>query len=135
MSEKPVIIISGCLEFAPCRWNAQMIGSSEVRSMKRHIDFRPVCPEMEIGLGTPRKPIRVVEGGKKNRLVQLETNREVTGEMDRFCETYLSSAGDIDGFLLKAASPSCGPGDVKLYRSGEKGSPVTGKSTVSSPGR
>lgn len=127
MNSKPRIVISRCIEFAACRWNGMSIGSPEVRAMKRHLDFEPVCPEMEIGLGTPRKPVRVIAAEGGNRLVQSETGRDVTGDMRRFASGFLDALDEPDGFILKAASPSCGPGDVKLYRGTGKEQPISSK--------
>lgn len=125
MNTKPTVIISRCIEFAPCRWNGQMIGSGEIRGMKPFLDLRPICPEEEVGLGTPRKPVRVIRGDDGNRLVQSETGRDVTEDMHRFSEGFLAGLVGVDGFILKAASPSCGPGDVKLYRGTGKEQPVS----------
>ena len=59
MFPKPVIVVSKCLGFDACRYNGQTIYDSFVDSLKEHVDFIPVCPEMEIGLGVPRQPIRM----------------------------------------------------------------------------
>jgi uncharacterized protein YbgA (DUF1722 family) len=40
--------------------------------------------------------------------------------METFCDAFLSSAGPVSGFILKNRSPSCGPGDVKIYRHADK---------------
>ena len=58
---KPLIVISKCLEFDACRYNGASINDKIVRSLKKHVQFIPVCPEVEIGLGTPRDPIRLVK--------------------------------------------------------------------------
>ena len=58
---KPKILVSKCIEFDSCRYNGQMISSDFVKKLKKFVDFKPVCPEVEIGLGIPRNPIRIVE--------------------------------------------------------------------------
>ncbi|MBN1860420.1 MAG: DUF1722 domain-containing protein [Candidatus Thermoplasmatota archaeon] len=112
---KPRIVISKCIEFEFCRYNAQIIRSDIVSRMKPHVEFLPVCPEVEIGLGIPRDPIRIVEKQSKKYLVQPNTGRDVSEDMKRFAERFLSNQKDIDGFLLKSQSPSCGTRDVKIY--------------------
>lgn len=63
---KPILGVSKCLEFDNCRYDGKMIGNDFVRKLKDHVDFVPVCPEMGIGLGNPRPPIRLVKiGGEK----------------------------------------------------------------------
>ncbi len=113
---KPVIVVSKCIGFANCRYNGLMIASDVVDKLKKHVDFRPVCPEAEIGLGIPRDPIRIIairEGDL--RLNQPATGRDVTEDMIRFAEAFLDSVPDVDGFIMKNRSPSCGIGDVKVY--------------------
>lgn len=112
---KPRIIISKCIEFDFCRYNGQIIRSEIVNKLKPHVDFLPICAEVEIGLGIPRDPIRIVEKQTKKYLIQPTTGRDVTNEMNSFAHQYLVSLKDIEGFLLKSQSPSCGTRDVKIY--------------------
>ena len=114
---KPRIIISKCIEFEFCRYNAQIIRSDIVSKMKPHVEFLPICPEVEIGLGVPRDPIRIVEKQSKKKLVQPNTGRDVSEDMRRFADQFLNIQKNIDGFLLKSQSPSCGTRDVKIYPS------------------
>lgn len=118
--ERPIVIVSKCLEFEPVRWDGQIISDPFVKKLKAYVDFRPVCPEVEIGLGVPRKPVRVVEKSGLRKLVQLETDRDVTKDMLDFTGSFVSSVAEVDGFLLKSRSPSCGIKDVKIYPGTEK---------------
>jgi uncharacterized protein YbgA (DUF1722 family)/uncharacterized protein YbbK (DUF523 family) len=127
---RPVVVASRCLEFAACRYNGLSISSPAVRRLKDFVEFMPVCPEVEIGLGVPREPIRVIESGGGRRLVQPATGRDCTREMESFSDGFLSGLGAVDGFILKSRSPSCGFKDVKVYPGTEpKLSPTTGKGT------
>lgn len=112
---KPIIVISKCLGFAHCRYNGEIIEAPFVHKLKEYVEFQPVCPEVEIGLGIPRKPIRIVVVDGKNRLYQPATGEDMTEKMESFVRTFLDSLAEVDGFLLKNRSPSCGPGDVKIY--------------------
>jgi uncharacterized protein YbgA (DUF1722 family)/uncharacterized protein YbbK (DUF523 family) len=123
---RPVVLVSKCLGFAACRWDGVAIAAPFVERLKPFVTFRPVCPEMEIGLGVPRKPIRVVEVKGKRRLVQPETGRDVTKPMTEFAAKHLDGLGEIHGALLKGRSPSCGIKDVKVYPKAEASAP-TGK--------
>jgi uncharacterized protein YbbK (DUF523 family) len=117
---KPVVVVSKCLGFAHCRYNGQIISDREIESLSEFVQFRPVCPEVEIGLDIPRDPVRIVESEGKRHLFQPATGRDVSGEMYQFTATYLDSAVPVDGFILKNRSPSCGPWDVKIYNSFNK---------------
>jgi len=123
---RPCVVVSKCLEFEACRYNGQVIQDPFVRKLRDHVDFLPVCPEVGIGLGVPRFPIRIVTQGARLRLLQPATGRDVTDDMDQFCGNFLSTLQKVDGFILKFRSPSCGLKDVRVYAKTEK-SPATGK--------
>jgi uncharacterized protein YbgA (DUF1722 family)/uncharacterized protein YbbK (DUF523 family) len=112
---RPRVVVSRCIEFDRCRYNGDMISSDVVRALKKHVDFEPVCAEVEIGLGVPRDPIRVATFDGELRLVQPSTELDVTDRMKSFAASYLASVGVVDGFLLKSRSPSCGIKDVKVF--------------------
>jgi uncharacterized protein YbgA (DUF1722 family)/uncharacterized protein YbbK (DUF523 family) len=112
---KPVVVVSKCLGFAHCRYDGQTIENPFVPRFQEFMEFRPICPEVEIGLGIPRKPIRIVTVEGKNRLYQPTTERDVTQAMETFVENFLNSLTEVDGFFLKTRSPSCGTQDVKIY--------------------
>lgn len=117
---RPRVVISKCLEFDHCRYNGEIIGSPIVVKLKEYVDFMPVCPEVEIGLGVPRKPVRIVLEKGEHKFVQPATGRDVTEDMTTFCTHFLDSAGEVDGFILKFRSPSCGIKDVKVYTATDK---------------
>jgi uncharacterized protein YbgA (DUF1722 family)/uncharacterized protein YbbK (DUF523 family) len=89
--------------------------------MKPYVDFRPVCAEMEIGLGVPRSSIRIVSVNGEPRLIQPATGLDVTERMMDFSDHFLSSLSDVDGFILKFRSPSCGMKDIRVYSSSADG--------------
>jgi uncharacterized protein YbgA (DUF1722 family)/uncharacterized protein YbbK (DUF523 family) len=121
---KPNVVISKCLGFAPCRWNGAVISDDFTESLKPYVSFQPVCPEVEIALGVPRDPIRVVDRGGKPGLVQPATGKDITDKMHQFAESFLRPLQDIDGFILKSRSPSCGIKDVKIYPAIDKAVPL-----------
>jgi len=121
--EKPRILLSKCIEFENCRYNGQIIRSDFVEKLKKFVDFIPVCPEVEIGLGVPRNPIRIVEKKDKLLLIQPETKKDVTKDMIDFSNKFLKNL-EIDGAILKSKSPSCGIKDVKIYPTELKSAPT-----------
>jgi uncharacterized protein YbgA (DUF1722 family)/uncharacterized protein YbbK (DUF523 family) len=120
MLPKPRVVISKCLTFDKCRYNGEIIPDRFVDKIKPFVEFIPICPEVEIGLGTPREPIRIVQMDGENTLYQPATEKFVTDEMISFTNDYMNSLKDIDGFILKNRSPSCGPADVKIYQGLDK---------------
>lgn len=119
---RPKILVSKCLGFARCRYNGETISDPFTDRLKPWVDFTPVCPEVEIGLGVPRDPVRLVEGRGGVRMVQPSTGRDLTSEMVAFASSLADALTAYDGLLLKSRSPSCGPMDVKIYSDSKPGS-------------
>jgi uncharacterized protein YbbK (DUF523 family) len=70
-------------------------------------------------MGTPREPLRLVrdEAGRV-RMVTTRTAIDFTGAMHAWAERRLDELAreDLDGYVLKRDSPSCGMERVKVYR-------------------
>ena len=112
---RPIIGISKCLEFDMCRYDGSRINNNFVRNMKNYVDFVQVCPEVGIGLGTPRKPIRLVKIDGVKNLYQPSSEKNLTEEMHNFTKKFVSSVDNLDGFIFKRDSPTCGISNVRLY--------------------
>ena len=123
---KPNIVVSKCIEFDKCRYNGDIIHSSAVSDLKEFVNFIPVCPEVEIGLGIPRPTIKIIENKEGRILVGSTSGQNITEKMNEFTESffYNINKSEIDGFLLKSSSPSCGYKDSKVYSTLEKGMAV-----------
>jgi uncharacterized protein YbgA (DUF1722 family)/uncharacterized protein YbbK (DUF523 family) len=120
----PLVIVSKCLGFDACRWDGMLIPDSFIKKLEPFVEFKTVCPEVEIGLGVPRNPIRIVKKGNSLSLLQPATGRDVTESMVSFSDGFLSKITDVDGFILKGRSPSCGIKDVKFFSGTEKSKAV-----------
>ena len=127
---RPVILTSKCITFDSCRFNGGIVSSEVVESLKGYVDFVTVCPEVEIGLGIPRKALRLVEKNGEERLVQTETEKDYTDAMREYSKRLFSGLDDIDGAILKNRSPSCGTNDVKVYSDVEKSGLVDSSSGI-----
>ena len=112
---RPIIGISKCLEFEMCRYDGSRINNNFVRNMKKYVDFVQVCPEVGIGLGTPRKPIRLVKIDGIKNLYQPSSEKNLTEEMHNFTKKFVTSVDFLDGFIFKRDSPTCGISNVRLY--------------------
>ncbi len=113
---KPRLVVSRCLGFDACRWNGVTIPSELMELIRPHAEIITVCPELKIGLGVPRNPIRIIGVKEEERkLYQPETRRYFTQDMRDFTQKFLKDLPEIDGFVLKSRSPSCGIKDVKIY--------------------
>ena len=124
MFSKPNIVISKCIEFDNCRYDGAIIRSEQIEELKDFVQFIPICPEVEIGLGIPRSPIRLIKNETNIELIQPATNKILTHDMQEVITKFFSTLPEIDGFILKSRSPSCGVSDVKLYSSKDKGATI-----------
>ncbi len=88
--------------------------------LARFVAFAPVCPEVEVGMGTPREPVRLVRLGDEVRMIGHRSRADHTGAMRRWAEARARAleAEDLCGFVLKKDSPSCGMERVKVYAGG-----------------
>jgi uncharacterized protein YbbK (DUF523 family) len=121
---KPKVVVSKCIEFDYCRYNGQKVHSDIVRDLKPYVDFVAVCPEVEIGLGVPRESIRIIKQKDRFRLVQPATRKDLTKKLLDYSTSFFNGLNNVDGFILKSRSPSCGIKDVRIYPNEGKASPI-----------
>ena len=121
--------ISSCLLGERVRCNEEHKRNPTVIDLLgQRFEAVPVCPEVELGMGVPREPVRLVADiGKPRvvvRMVGAESGKDWTEAMVGFNSIKLATLTNISGFILKSRSPSCGPGNVPLHHelSGEKNS-------------
>ncbi|HVG70310.1 MAG TPA: DUF523 and DUF1722 domain-containing protein [Vicinamibacterales bacterium] len=83
----------------------------------RFVEWVPVCPEVECGLGTPRESMRLVRVENGVRLLTVKSGVDLTAQMEHFSRSRVSAlvGEDLSGFVLKKDSPSCGLERVKIY--------------------
>lgn len=82
------------------------------------LDFHPICPEVAIGLGVPRKPIRLMAHTGQNRVQGIEDpSLDVTGSLTEHADIVANQHPDLCGYLFMQRSPSCGVFSVKRYGS------------------
>ena len=81
--------------------------------------LRPICPEVGIGLGVPRDPIRLVgdPGAPRARVVGegAESRRDVTAALRAYADSQLPVLDEVDGYVFMQKSPSCGLSGVELF--------------------
>ncbi|WP_017578246.1 DUF1722 domain-containing protein [Nocardiopsis kunsanensis] len=109
MEVRPLVGVSSCLLGAPVRHNG---GHSRHRfltdELDRFVDWLPVCPEAEIGLGTPRPTLRLRRLGGGDRTVSNADGTDHTKDLSATADHHLERLREADGYVLKNKSPSCG---------------------------
>jgi uncharacterized protein YbgA (DUF1722 family)/uncharacterized protein YbbK (DUF523 family) len=86
-------------------------------TLGQFFEWVPVCPEVELGLGTPRETLRLVAGAPGPRLVFAKTQEDITERMRDWAGARLARLERLDlcGYILKSDSPSCGMERVRVY--------------------
>jgi len=123
-NSNPRVVISSCLGFEKCRYDASGVESAAVRDILSEVNPIPVCPEIEMGLSIPRDPICVVLFDRKARLIQPFTGMDLTSNMIKYSLKFLQSIPLPDGFIMKSKSPSCGIGGTKIFDNPDDDIPV-----------
>ena len=88
-----------------------------IETLGQYFNWVSVCPEMEIGLGTPRETLRLVGDASSPRLIATVSGRDLTGPMQDFAAQRLPQLAELGlhGYILKKNSPSCGMQGVRVY--------------------
>lgn len=83
----------------------------------RYVEWVPVCPEVEMGLGVPRDTLRLERQGDDTRMIMPKTGADYTERMRTFAAQRLQALARerLCGYILKKDSPSCGLERVRLY--------------------
>ena len=124
-SDRPRVGISRCLVGDEVRYDGtHRLDETVIALLGPYVEWVPVCPEVEIGMGTPREPIQLVaspEGvpsmGERVRLVGTATGQDWTDRMRAWARERARELAllHLSGFVLKARSPSCGITDVAVH--------------------
>ncbi len=82
-----------------------------------HVEWIRVCPEVEVGMGTPRETLRLIRQGDRIRMMTTRTGIDHTEAMESWARTRVEALSfeDLSGYVLKKDSPSCGMSRVKVY--------------------
>jgi uncharacterized protein YbbK (DUF523 family) len=114
---RPRIGVSSCLLGEPVRFNG---GHSRSRfltdELSPHVEYVPFCPELAIGLGSPRESLRLTTAG---RLINRAGTTDRTTAIDG-----LLLPGGLDGYVVKSRSPSCGLHGIPRYGGGDAVQPA-----------
>lgn len=112
---RPRVVVSRCIEGESVRWDGGVVASDFVARLRPHVDMIHVCPEVAIGLGVPRDPLRIIREANELHLIQPSTGRDVTTIMRLFITSFLNSLSDVDGFILVQRSPTSALRDARIY--------------------
>ena len=120
INRKIALGISACVMGEQVRFNG---GHKRSRfctdELSKYFDFKPVCPEVAIGMGVPRQPIRLLGKSAQDnapRAVGVDTPElDVTEPLLAYADECTKSMPELCGYIFMQKSPSCGLFDVKRY--------------------
>ena len=89
-----------------------------VQELAKQVEWVPVCPELEVGMGVPREAVRLVKGDSGGpRMVGVRSGDDWTERMHAYSEKRLKALErlELSGYVFKSKSPTCGIERVKVY--------------------
>lgn len=112
--------VSACVIGHEVRWNGGHKRSEFVHTdLGTRVEFVPVCPEVEMGLSTPRETVRLVKRGVDELpgMISPKSSTDHTERMRAFAKRRVQELKELDlsGFIVQKGSPSCGMSRVRVY--------------------
>ena len=116
-AERPLVGISSCLMGQKVRYDGTAKRNRWlVDEMAKHVDYQPICPEVAIGMPTPRPPIRLVGTLGQTRVLGVDDpSVDVTDRLEDFALSTAGQLHSVSGYVFMSKSPRCGMERVKLY--------------------
>lgn len=114
MTERVRVGISACLLGQGVRWDGGHKRAVHLAdALGGRVEWIPVCPEVEVGMGVPRPPLHLVRGPEGTRMLEVESGVDQTQRVRAFSRRRVQEFAErsLSGFVLKARSPSCGVRD------------------------
>jgi len=119
MSEETIRLgVSSCLLGEKVRFDgSHKLDRFLTETLGRYVDYVPVCPEVEVGLPTPRETLRLVGSEENQRLVFSKSGEDITERMTAWAKERVKALEkeNLSGFIFKSKSPSSGMERVRLY--------------------
>jgi len=121
---RPRVGISACLLGQNVRYDGgHKLNPFAAGRLGKLVSLVPVCPEVELGMGVPREPVRLERSGRSIRMVGTGSRTDHTAAMTRFSRRRIDDleALELSGYVFKKNSPSCGPSGVPVHGSKRTG--------------
>jgi uncharacterized protein YbgA (DUF1722 family)/uncharacterized protein YbbK (DUF523 family) len=115
--DSPCIGVSACLLGHAVRFDGgHKRDRFIIELLAPFVRWAPLCPELEVGMGCPREPVRLVQGeAGEVRMRATRSGADWTERMRGHARARADRLGHLDGCILKSGSPTCGMERVKLY--------------------
>ena len=108
-NEKPIVGISACLTGQKVRFDSSHKRNHFcMQELSEHVKYQSFCPEVAIGLPTPRPTIRQIDQGDIITVSRPDGSMDVTEDLTNYSNETASGIAHLSGFIFTAKSPSCG---------------------------
>ena len=121
MTRRPRLGISACLLGDEVRYDGGHKRNAFLTDvLGQRVDWIRVCPEVDVGMGTPRETLQLVREGDRVRMLTTRSRVDHTDAMEAWARARVEAlaAEDLSGYVLKKDSPSCGLEGVTLFDAG-----------------
>jgi uncharacterized protein YbbK (DUF523 family) len=116
--EKIRIGISTCLLGESVRYDGgHKLDRFLTDTLGKHVEYVPVCPEVECGLSVPRETMRLVGKPDSPRLITQKTGIDYTQQMLKWARRRIAELRkeNLCGYIFKSKSPSCAAAHIRVY--------------------
>jgi len=114
VKERQKVAISACLTGVACRYDGTHNKDNKLLGKLEGFELIPFCPE-DYAFGTPRPTMDLIEKGGEIKAISNLTGADLSHAVRSYASSFFESHPDIDLFIGKDRSPSCGVSSAKLY--------------------
>jgi len=108
------VAISACLLGEKCRYDASDNRDETLLAKLQNVELIPFCPEDD-AFGTPRPTMDLIKTKEGHKAISNMTNEDLSAPVVQYAKAFFEMHRDIDLFIGKDRSPSCGVCSARLY--------------------
>jgi uncharacterized protein YbbK (DUF523 family) len=108
------VAISACLMGEQCRYDATDNHDIDLITKLEEYELVPFCPE-DHAFGSPRPTMDLIQVGENIKAISNKTGADLSFAVEGYAQYFFKKHTDIDLFIGKDRSPSCGVCSAKLY--------------------
>lgn len=114
MSTKKDVAVSACLLGYSCRYDGNHNLNQELFSTLKEYHIIPFCPE-DYAFGTPRPTMDLITNHSMVRAISNKNGSDLSIPIFRYAHKFFQENPNIELFIGKDRSPSCGVKSAKVY--------------------
>ena len=120
-NSNPLVGVSQCLLGDAVRYDGKSKANQIVlQQLSPLFELVPVCPEVEAGLSIPRPPVQLTGSIENPKLIgRYDPSIDITIIMLQYCNTKPAELNQLEGFIFKSRSPSCGLNSTPVFKNGK----------------